>query len=108
MRKRRRHVSHIVQRMLDASARAPRMWRALFAAKLRDFPVENRAIFALKTLKTSAIAAADAHRTPTTRSNNHWMHAAQVAQVILSSAVFLEPKSAEKLHDFRLESPKFR
>ena len=44
MRKRRRHVSNIVQRMLAASARAPRMWRALFAAKLRDFPVENRTI----------------------------------------------------------------
>ena len=107
-RKRRKHVSHIVQRMLIASARAPRVWRALFAENLRDLRVENRAIFALKILKTSAIAAADARRTPTTRSNNHWMHAAQVAQVILSSAVFCEMKSAGRRHDFRLKSRKFR
>ena len=32
------------------------------------------------------------------------MHAAQVAQIILSSEVLSAPKSAGKLHDFRLES----
>ena len=108
MRKRRRHVSHILQRMLAASARDPRVWRALFAEKLRDFVVENRAIFALKILKISATAAADARRTPTKRPNNHFMHDAQVTQVVLSSAVFFAPKSAGKLHDFRLKSRKFR
>ena len=68
----------------------------------------NRAIFALKFLKISAIAATDARRTRTTHSNNHLMHASQVPQVCLSSAVLCAPKSAQKLPDFRLKSRKFR
>ena len=108
MRKRRKNVSHSVQCMFAASAHVPRVWLALFAPKLCDFSVENRAIFALTTLKISAIAAADARRTPTKRLNNHWMHAAQVVQVIVSSAMCFAQKSAEKLHDFRLKSRKFR
>ena len=78
----------------------PCMWRALFAPNLRSFSAENRAIFALEMLKISAIEAADARRTPAERSNNHFMHAAQAAQVILSSAVLFAPKSAGKLYDF--------
>ena len=108
MRKSRRRVSHVMQCMCAASARVPRVWRALFAPKLRSFSVENRAVFALKILKISATAAADARRTPTKRPNNHFMHDAQVTQVVLSSAVFFAPKSAGKLHHFRLKSRKFR
>ena len=108
MRKRHRRVSHVVRRIFSASARVPRVWRAVFAPNLRSFSVENRAIFALKTSKIRAIAAADARRTPTKRPNNHFMHDAQVTQVVLSSAVFFAPKSAGKLHDFRLKSRKFR
>ena len=97
-----------MRHMFADSARLPFVWRALFAPNLRSFAVENRAIFALKMLKISAIEAADARRTPAERSNNHFMHVAQAAQVVLSSAVFFAPKSAEKLHDFRLKSRKFR
>ena len=100
-------MSHIVQRICAASARVARVWRALFAPKLRSFSVENRAIFVLKFLKISAIAAADARRTPTKRLNNHWMHAAQVVQVSLSSAMCFAQKSAQELHDFHLKSRKF-
>ena len=108
MRKRRRSVSFIVRSMFADSARVPCVWRALFAPKLRSFSLENRAILALKILKISATAAADARRTPTKRPNNHFMHDAQVTQVVLNSAVFFSPKSAGKLHDFRLKSRKFR
>ena len=101
-------MSHIAKRISSASARVARGWRALFAPKLRSFSVENRAILALKISKFSATAAADARRTPTKRPNNHFMHDAQVTQVVLSSAVFFAPKSAGKLHDFRLKSQQFR
>ena len=101
-------LTHIVQCMCAASARHPRVQPALFAPKLRSFSIENRAIFALKFLKISTIAATDARRTRTTHSNNHLMHASQVPQVCLSSAVLCAPKSAQKLHDFRLKSRKFR
>ena len=101
-------VSHSVPHMFTASARESSVWRALFAPKLRSFSLENRAIFALKILKISATAAADARRTPKKRPNNHFMHDAQVTQVVLSSAVYFAPKSAGKLHDFRLKSRKFR
>ena len=69
---------------------------------------QNRAIFALKFWKISALAAAAARRTPKKHSDNHFMHASQVAQVSLSSAVLFEPKSAENFHDFRLNSRKCR
>ena len=94
--------------MLAASVRNPRVWRALSAPKSRSLSVENRAIFALKFLNIRAIAAADARRTPLTQSYNDFVHAVEVAQVFLSSAVLIAPKSAEKLHDFRLKSRKFR
>ena len=90
--------------MSAAYARVPRVWRALFATKLRSFSVEKRAIFALKFWKIRAIAAADARRTPTKRSDNHFMHAVHGMQVCLSSAVLSAPTSAEKRHDSRVKS----
>ena len=79
-----------------------------FCTKTAQFFDRKPRDFALKFLKISTIAAADSCRTPATRSNNHCMHAAQVLQVFLSSAVLFAPKSAEKLRDFRLKSRKFR
>ena len=94
--------------LCNACALLLRVFVACGALKSRSFPNENRAIFALKFLKISAIAAADARRTPPTHSNNDFVHAAEVVKVFLSSAVLIAPKSAEKLHDFRLKSRKFR
>ena len=79
-----------------------------FCTKIAPFLDRKPPVFALKFLKISAIAAANARRTPTTRSHTHFMHAEPVAQVFLSSAALFAPKSAEKLRDFRLKSRKFR
>ena len=103
MRKSRRRMSHVVRCMCAASVRVPRVWRALFAPKLRKFSIENRAIFALKFLKISAIAATDARRTRTTNSNNHFMQDAQVAQVVLSSATVFCSEIGRKTSRFSLE-----
>ena len=97
-----------MQRISAASARVARVWRALFAPNLRSFSVENRAIFALKFLKVSAIAAADARRTHIEYLNSCFMHAEQDAKVFLSSAVLCAAHFAENFHDFRSKSRKFR
>ena len=94
--------------MPSASARIPRVLHVFYAPKLRNVAVENRAIFALKFSKVSAIAAANAQRTLEKRPHNRCMHAEQDAQVFLSSAVLCAAHSAENFHDFRLKSRKFR
>ena len=74
-------MPHSARGMIFDSARVPCVLRASLAPNLRNFADENRAIFALKFLKVSAIAAADARRTHIEQPNSCWMHAEQDAIV---------------------------
>ena len=89
-------MPHSARGMIFDSARVPCVLRAFLAPKLRNSADEiNRAIFALKFLKVSAIAAADARSTHIKQPNNRCIHAKYTAQVFLSSAVLCAAHFAE-------------
>ena len=83
------------------SARVCCALRALSAPKSRSLAVEVRAILREKNLKISAIAATDARTLHQNDVDDRLLHAAQDAQLFLSSSLLFLAQSAAETCDFR-------